>query len=89
MEKQIEAMRERHGCRSRAASLAGAVVSIGRDGKVCVERDLLKPEDSDCFRSDAAKRAAAEAPRVHSAVLVRRLTAQRTLALQAVLVQRR
>lgn len=71
-------------------ALAGAVVFIGRDGKVAIERDLLKAEDAERFAREqkaSERKSASEAPRVHSAVLIRRLTAQRTLALQAELVQ--
>src|SRR5690606_20897084 len=68
---------------------AGAVVSIGRDGKLAVERDVLRPEDAKRFtRSSRATPAAPKAARLHSAALVRRLTAQKTLALQAALAQR-
>lgn len=68
---------------------AGAVVSIGHDGKLNVEQNLLRPEDAKRF-AKAHKNSAAvpKAPRLHSAALVRRLTAQRTLALQAVVAQR-
>ena len=72
-------------------ALAGAVISIGRDGKVEIERDLLKPEDASRFAQaeKARRRAAAQkGPRVHSAALVRRLSSQRTLALQATLLER-
>src|SRR6185437_11126321 len=72
-------------------ALAGAVITIGRDGKVEIERDLLKPEDaSRVAQADKARRRAAaqKGPRVHSAALVRRLTSQRTLALQATLLER-
>jgi ParB family transcriptional regulator, chromosome partitioning protein len=72
-------------------ALAGAIVSIGRDGKVDIQRDLLKPEDASRFAQaeKARRRAAADrGARVHSAVLVRRLTSQRTLALQATLLDR-
>ena len=72
-------------------ALAGAVVTIGHDSKVQVERDLLRPEDARRFAQGekAQRRSAVEAtPRVHSAALVRRLTAHRTLALQATLIQR-
>lgn len=72
-------------------ALAGAVVTIGHDGKVQIERDLLRPEDASRFAQvEKAQRrtAAKDAPRIHSAALVRRLTAQRTLALQATLIQR-
>lgn len=72
-------------------ALAGAVVSIGRDGKVNIERDLLKPEDASRFaQAEKARRrtAAQKGPRIHSAALVRRLTSQRTLALQSTLLDR-
>ena len=53
---------------------AGAVVSIGRDGKAHIERDLLKPEDSKRFaRSRKDSAAAPKAPREHSAALVRQI----------------
>jgi ParB family chromosome partitioning protein len=72
-------------------ALAGAVVSIGHDGKVQIERDLLRPEDAS--RLAHAERGQQRTgknggPRLHSAALVRRLTAQRTLALQATLIER-
>lgn len=72
-------------------ALAGALVSIGEDGKVHIERNVLKPEDASRFAQaeKTHQRAARQAePRAHSAALVRRLTAQRTLALQATLVDR-
>ena len=72
-------------------AIAGAVVSIGQDGKVRVERGLLKPEDAKRFaRAPKAQERAGtqEAPRMHSAAMVRRLTAHRTLALQATLAER-
>ena len=72
-------------------ALAGAVVTIGQDGKVQITRDLLRPEDAARFAhaEKAQRRTTTEGgPRTHSATLVRRLTAQRTLALQATLIQR-
>ena len=72
-------------------ALAGAIVSIGHDGEVRIERDLLKPEDAKRFAREgkaAEKSASSNGPRVHSAALVRRLTAHRTLALRATLAQR-
>ena len=72
-------------------ALAGALVSIGRDGKVQIDRNALKPEDASRFAkaAQAHERAAANGgPRIHSAALVRRLTAQRTIALQATLAER-
>jgi len=69
-------------------ALAGAVVSVARNGKVSIERDLLRSEEARRFR-DARVRTAREAapPREHSGALVRRLTAHRTLALQAELAR--
>ncbi len=68
---------------------AGAVVAIGRDGKLHIERDLLKPEDAKRFaRSRAESNSAPKVAREHSAALALRLNAQRTLALQAVLAER-
>lgn len=73
-------------------ALAGTLISIGQDGKVRIERNLLKPEDASRFAKEEKARerttAAQGGPRVHSAALVRRLTAQRTLALQATLIER-
>jgi len=72
-------------------ALAGAVVTIGHDGKVQIERDLLRPEDASRFAQAVRGQRRATTtggPRVHSAALVRRLTAQRTLALQATLAER-
>jgi ParB family chromosome partitioning protein len=71
-------------------AIAGAVVSIGRDGKVAIERDLLRAEDAERFdrtQGVPERDTSPEAPRLHSTTLVERLTAQRTLALQAELVQ--
>lgn len=69
---------------------AGAVLTVDRSGKLVMERDLLKPEDAKRLArvNRGAMTAAPKAPRLHSAALTRRLTAQRTLALQAVLAQR-
>ena len=71
-------------------AVSGALVTIDRDGKVRVERGLLKPEDAKRFaaiRRANGGDAAAQAPRIHSAALLRRLTAHRTLALQAKLAE--
>jgi ParB family chromosome partitioning protein len=69
---------------------AGAIVSIGRDGKVRIERGLLKTEDAQRFEraTKAEKPKASGVARTHSAALLRRLTAHRTLALEATLAQR-
>lgn len=65
-------------------ALAGALVSVARNGKLSIERDLLRPGDAQRFRGARTRTAReAAAPREHSAALVMRLTAHRTLALQA------
>lgn len=69
-------------------ALAGAILTIGHDGKVVVERDRLKPEDAQRLRrqpTHAGRDQAQPAPRTHSGSMTRRLTAHRTLALQACL----
>lgn len=71
-------------------SLAGAIVSISHSGELRIEEGLLKPDDAKRFARSAkavAKEISLGGPRIHSAALVRRLTAHRTLALQAELVQ--
>ena len=71
-------------------ALAGAVVCIGHDGKARVERDLLRREDAERFehaRQEPERVPRREVPRQHSSTLTERLTAERTLALQATLVQ--
>jgi ParB family chromosome partitioning protein len=70
-------------------ALSGALVTIGRDGKVEVDRGRLKPQDVNRFRRASTNSAQQEsaAPRTHSASMTRRLTAHRTLALQASLAQ--
>ena len=92
VEEALEAIEEaRTVPHPEQASLAGAIVSVGHDGKVHIERGLLKPEDAKRFaRSRTAEEEGDEAdrPRQHSAALVRRLTAHRTLALQATLMHR-
>jgi ParB family transcriptional regulator, chromosome partitioning protein len=97
LESQIEAVesdidlleRRREVPTRQQVQVAGAIVTIDHNGKVRIERNLLKPEDKVRFAraEKAAARVASEGPRVHSAALVRRLTAHRTLALQAELVQ--
>ena len=68
---------------------AGAVISIGHDGKLSVEKNLLKPEDAKRFAQGRERSTSdPQEARLHSAALVRRLTAHRTLALQAVLSER-
>lgn len=69
---------------------SGILVSIDHVGKVRVERGLLKPDDAKLF-AERDKQTARESGQVrdrsHSAALLSRLTAQRTLALRAVFAQ--
>jgi ParB family chromosome partitioning protein len=72
-------------------AFAGAIVAIGHDGNLRIEEGLLKPEDRRRFARLPLGDAATEShktPRIHSAVLTRRLTAHRTLALQITLARR-
>jgi ParB family transcriptional regulator, chromosome partitioning protein len=71
-------------------AISGAVVTIDSQGKLRIERGLLKAEDAKRFaRLPPTDPEGASPPaRVHSAVLIRRLTAHRTLALQAMLAER-
>ena len=90
VESDIDLLNQRREVPTREqVAVAGAIVTIDRNGKLRIERNLLKPEDKARFaRAERAKeRAGSGGPRIHSAALVRRLTAHRTLALQAELVQ--
>jgi ParB family chromosome partitioning protein len=90
LESELVALNEAREVEDPAQqACAGAVVAIGRDGKLHIERDLLKPEDAKRFASGRKESSSApKALREHSAALARRLNAQRTLALQAVLAER-
>ncbi|HEX4050681.1 MAG TPA: ParB/RepB/Spo0J family partition protein [Steroidobacteraceae bacterium] len=70
---------------------AGAVIAIGQDGKLRVERDLLRPGETGTGSADKRVGTSDEdepgAPALHSAALVRRLTAHRTAALQIMLAR--
>jgi hypothetical protein len=63
-------------------ALSGAIVTIGRDGKVEIERGRLKPQDVKRFRraSSNSEQQERAAPRTHPASMTRRPTAHRTLA---------
>ncbi|MGH9560139.1 MAG: hypothetical protein ACRD3S_01685, partial [Terracidiphilus sp.] len=73
------------------AALVGALVSIDREGKIKIETGLMKPEDAERFivtgrKSDSQ---AQDRPmRTHSAALLLKLTAHRTLALRAELARK-
>jgi ParB family chromosome partitioning protein len=89
---EIEALQEmRKVPDAEQQVLAGAIVSIAHSGELRIEAGLLKPEDAKRFargQKAAIKGASPTAPRIHSAALTRRLTAHKTLALQATLAQR-
>ena len=89
---QIDAINEKRRVPNpEQQALSGAIVSIGRSGDLDVKHGLLKPEDAKRFaREDkgAIKSDSPSEPRVHSAALMRRLTAHKTIALQATLAQR-
>jgi ParB family chromosome partitioning protein len=70
--------------------VSGAILSIDREGKLRIEQGLLKPEDKARFAraAKAAQRiATSKGPRIHSAVLARRLAAHRTLGVQVALCE--
>jgi ParB family chromosome partitioning protein len=89
---EIEALEEKRQVSDpEQQALSGAIVSIGRSGDLEVNRGLLRPEDAKRFaREDkgAITSASPSGPRVHSAALMRRLTANKTLALQVTLARR-
>ncbi len=67
-------------------AVAGALIAITHGGELRIEKGLLKPEDAKRFRSAKAGKKPT-GPRLHSAALTRRLTAHRTIALQAALAE--
>jgi ParB family chromosome partitioning protein len=70
-------------------AIAGAVVYIDHDGTLAVERCVVKPEDKKRLAGESVNGAAGRSvSRVHSAALLRRLSAQRSMALRATLTQR-
>ncbi len=67
-------------------AVGGTLLSIDREGDLKIHRGLLKPEDAARFAGVSMKRvkAAADRPqRTHTAAMALRLSAHRTLALQA------
>jgi ParB family transcriptional regulator, chromosome partitioning protein len=96
-EEQIENLEEerdriREACEipdPEQQALAGTIVSIASDGTLRVDEGLLKPADAARFRAKSLDKPAKEkVTRLHSATLVRKLTAQRTIALQATLARK-
>jgi len=91
VEAELETIREQRSVPDpQQLPHAGAVVYVGRDGTLQVERGLLQPNDAAKLQcaTPTARTSKQASPNGHSASLVRRLTAQRTLALQATLAAR-
>jgi ParB family chromosome partitioning protein len=89
LEEKEEKLKERLQVPDPAqVALAGALVTIDRNGKLRIERGVLKPGDAKKAASTPRSKAkAARAASGHSAPLLRRLSAHRTLALRATLAQ--
>jgi ParB family transcriptional regulator, chromosome partitioning protein len=98
LEAQIEAIdsdidllnRRREVPTVEQQAVSGVILSIDREGKLRIERGLLKPEDKARFvrAAKAAQRVAtSKGPRIHSAALARRLAAHRTLGVQVALCE--
>jgi ParB family transcriptional regulator, chromosome partitioning protein len=91
IEADIDALQERLAIpKPEEQAVSGVLISIGHDGKLRVERDLIKPEDR--ARFDRAAKATqkaikSEGPPLHSAALTRRLSAHRTLGVQVALCE--
>jgi ParB family chromosome partitioning protein len=76
-------------------AIAGAIVTLGADGEPSIQRGYIKPEDApeetgeiaEDVDGDVADEQPAEAPRF-SAALIESLTAQRSAALNAALLER-
>lgn len=93
IDEEIETLREQRTIPDPAQeTLAGAIVSIGPDGKVRVDRGLLRADDAKRLaqpdQSDSEQQQDPAKARTHSAALTRRLTAHKTAALQATLTQK-
>ncbi len=85
IEQEIAALQGEEGFDPSSVARAGAVVSIGRDGKARVERGLVRPEDDDRRESNGKRAKANDGPQPLSEKLVAELTAHRTIALQEAL----
>lgn len=91
VEAKLETIRQQRSIPDpQQLSHAGAVVYIDGDGTLQVERGLLQPNDAAKLQraTPTARTSKPASPNGHSASLVLRLTAQRTLALQATLAAR-
>lgn len=77
-------------------TVAGVILTVDHDGKLRIERGMIRPEDKRTAKAAAsaasgggeASQESAPAKPVHSERLTRELTAQRTAALQASIAQR-
>lgn len=91
LEAELETIRQQRSVPDpQQLSQAGAVVYVGPDGTLQVERGLLQPNDAAKLQraTPTARASKPASPNGHSASLVRRLSAQRTLALQATMAAR-
>jgi ParB family chromosome partitioning protein len=91
VEAELETLRQQRSVPDpQQLSRAGAVVYVGSDGTLHVERGLLQPSEAAKLQraTPTSPTRKSVSPNGHSASLVRRLTAQRTLALQATLAAR-
>jgi ParB family transcriptional regulator, chromosome partitioning protein len=73
------------------AAKAGVIVGLDREGKVQIERGLLRPEDAKLFAEQERRVTKANTPKLkqqHSAALVQRLTTERTIALRAAFLEK-
>ena len=103
IDERLDAIQEEEGAIEEAREevdpaqkqVAGAMVTVDHAGKLRIERGLVRPEDKKRLAAQRKAQAGANgAPstppveRTHSAALLRRLTAHRTLALQATVANR-
>ena len=96
LEEAIEKLNDRDDVwPPETLTIAGAVVTIGNDGKVSVERGLIRPEDMPKRAAKAKPRheagdaaSAGDQPPSFSAALTESLTAHKSAALSAELLQR-
>lgn len=94
-----QTMRAIHAGESRwspeTLAVAGALVSLDHDGAIKIDRGMVRPEEAQASDKDSGKRdpsrsteSAAVERKPISAALMRRLTAQRTMAVRAELMDR-
>ncbi|SMF39396.1 chromosome partitioning protein, ParB family [Azospirillum oryzae] len=96
LDEQMQTIRARedHWSAEKLA-IAGALVSLDYQGAVQIDRGMVRPEDERAIRqgaaeqdSDGATESTAGARKPMTAALMLRLTAQRTMALRAELMER-